>query len=402
MESKIIYAKTKAAFQRELPNISENLKPLVFIEDTKEIWILGKYFSMGTPEVNVLDTNNIITVEVGNSNFTLSSSGDSIVIRKGEGNNIIFSSPALTYINTEYPLKWEPVSKKLSHEKTDVASGSYGETASSDNVNLITIPWFTVDDWGHLVSANNRNIKIRDYVEQLTSDTTSGTYNLLLGYSNNSLSETNPTRKASGLSFDASTKNLVVEGGIAARGDSTVSGNLTVLNGQIIGDVQGNITGTATPKIHLSEQPEYGGASTELYGHVKLQDELLVEPEPSSNNVDVSSPNVLRGVAATPRMVWEVKQELLGGIDAVSKIKTVEINNTSIDSENFPSTLTIKTEKGLKGGIDPVTKEFKFSAIEITGFDELNNLTIIEDNLEFTNDFNINQQKVSIRWDEIN
>lgn len=402
MESKIIYAKTKAAFQRELPNIPENLKPLVFIEDTKEIWVLGKYFSMGTPEVNVLDNNNIITVEVGNSNFTLSSSGDSIVIRKGEGNNIIFSSPALTYINTEYPLKWEPVAKKLSHEKTGVASGSYGETASSDNVNLITIPWFTVDAWGHLVSANNRNIKIRDYVEQLTSDTISGTYNLLLGYSNNSLSETNPIRKASGLSFDASTKNLIIEGGIAARGDSTVSGNLTVLNGQIIGDVQGNVTGTATPKIHLSAQPEYGGASTELYGHVKLQDKLLVEPEPSSNNVDASSPNVLRGVAATPRMVWEVKQELLEGIDAVSKIKTVEINNTSIDFENFPSTLVIKTEKGLKGGIDPTTKEFKFSAIEISGFDELKNLTIIEDNLEFTDDFNINQQKVSIRWDEIN
>ena len=35
-------------------------------------------------------------------------------------------------------------------------------------------------------------------------------------------------------------------------------------------------------------------------------------------------------------------------------------------------------------------------------FNELNNLTIIEDSLEFTNDFNINQQKVSIRWDEIN
>ena len=142
----------------------------------------------------------------------------------------------------------------MSHEKTGVASGSYGETASSDNVNLITIPWFTVDAWGHLVSANNRNIKIRDYVEQLTSDTTSGTYNLLLGYSNNSLSETNPIRKALGLSFDASTKNLIIEGGITTGGDSTVSGNLTVLNGQIIGDVQGNVTGTATPKIHLSAQ----------------------------------------------------------------------------------------------------------------------------------------------------
>jgi hypothetical protein len=37
MESKIIYAKTKAAFQRELPNIPPELKPLVFIEDTKEV-----------------------------------------------------------------------------------------------------------------------------------------------------------------------------------------------------------------------------------------------------------------------------------------------------------------------------------------------------------------------------
>jgi len=98
-------------------------------------------------------------------------------------------------------------------------------------------------------------------------------------------------------------KYLTIEGGMNVGGSSTVKGNLTVTDGQIIGDVQGNVTGTATPKIHLSTQPEYGGASTELYGHVKLQDELLVEPEPSSNNVDVSSPNVIRGVAATPRMV---------------------------------------------------------------------------------------------------
>lgn len=402
MESKIIYAKTKAAFQREISNIPEGLNPVVFIEDTREVWIMGNYFSIGSPGVYVTDTNNIIKVEIGLSNFTMSSSGDNIVIRKGDGNNIIFSSSALTSINTEYPLKWDSILKKLTHEKTTITSGSYGETASSDNVSLITIPWFTVDAWGHLTGASNRNIKIRDYVEQLTSNTVSGSYNLLIGYNSNPQAETNPVRKALGLSFDPVSKYLTIEGGMNVGGSSTVKGNLTVTDGQIIGDVQGNVTGTATPKIHLSAQPEYGGASTELYGHVKLQDELLVEPEPSSNNVDVSSPNVIRGVAATPRMVWEVKQELLGGIDAVGKIKTVEINNTSIDSENFPSTLTIKTEKGLKGGIDPITKEFKFSAIEISGFDELKNLTIIEDNLEFTDDFEISQQKVSLRWNEIN
>ena len=91
MESKIIYAKTKAAFQRELPNIPVNLNPLVIIEDTREIWILGKYFSIGSPGVYVTEENNIINVEIGQSNFTMSSSGDNIVIRKGDDNNIIFS-----------------------------------------------------------------------------------------------------------------------------------------------------------------------------------------------------------------------------------------------------------------------------------------------------------------------
>jgi len=66
---------------------------------------MGNYFSIGSPGVYVTDTNNIIKVEIGLSNFTMSSSGDNIVIRKGDGNNIIFSSSALTSINTEYPLK---------------------------------------------------------------------------------------------------------------------------------------------------------------------------------------------------------------------------------------------------------------------------------------------------------
>ncbi len=402
MESKIIYAKTKAAFQREISNIPEGLDPIVFIEDTREVWIMGNYFSIGSPGVYVTDTNNIIKVEIGLSNFTMSSSGDNIVIRKGDGNNIIFSSSALTSINTEYPLKWDSVLKKLTHEKTAISAGSYGETSSSDNVSLITIPWFTVDAWGHLTGATNRNIKIRDYVEQLTSNTVSGSYNLLIGYNSNPQAETNPVRKALGLSFDPVSKYLTIEGGMNVGGSSTITGNLVVIDGQIIGNVQGNVTGTATPKIHLSAQPEYGGASTNLYGHVKLQDELTTAPESTSNNSDINAPNVTRGVAATPKMVWDVKQELLEGIDATNKVKTIEVNQTSINAVDFPSTLVIKTEKGLKGGIDPLTKEFKFSAVEITGFNEENNLIVIEDNLEFTDDFEISQQKVSLRWNEIN
>ena len=402
MESKIIYAKTKDAFQRELPNIPDNLNPLVFIEDTREVWIMGHYFSIGSPGIHVSESNNIITVEVGPSNFTLSSSGDNIVIRKGDGNNIIFSSPALTSINTEYPLNWNTVTKKLIHEKTDIVSGSYGETSSAENVSLLTIPWFTVDSWGHLTSAAERNIKIRDYVEQISSSVISGNYNLLIGYSENSSSETNPVRKAIGLTYNPTTKGINVEGGINIGGDSSVSGNLVVTNGQIIGDVQGNVTGTATPKIHLSTEPEYGGASTELYGHVKLQDELITEPEPSSNNSDINASNVIRGIAATPKMVWDVKQELLGGIDATVKITAINVNNDTIEFEDFPSTLSIKTSKGLKGGINPLTKEITLSSIEIKGYNENKNLITIEDNLEFTDDFEISQQKVSLRWDEHN
>ena len=37
IKSKFIYAKTKAAFEREIPNIPPGLNPIAFIEDTKEM-----------------------------------------------------------------------------------------------------------------------------------------------------------------------------------------------------------------------------------------------------------------------------------------------------------------------------------------------------------------------------
>jgi hypothetical protein len=64
------------------------------------------------------------------------------------------------------------------------------------------------------------------------------------------------------------------------------SGNLIVRNGTIVGKLQGEVTGTATPKIHLSDIPDFGGASTALYGHVRLVDEMPLMPSPSSSNTD--------------------------------------------------------------------------------------------------------------------
>lgn len=401
MKSKIIYSKTKDAFLRELPNIPDNLNPLVFIEDTKEIWILGKYFSIGSPALRITDENNIITIQVGDDDFTLSSANDTLSIKKGTGNNIIFSGTALSSINTEYPLRWNSIEKKLFHEKVNVTPGSYGETSSSDNVNLITIPWFSVNEWGHLTNVIDRNIKIRDYVEQISSSNITGEYNILLGYSNSNSLETNPVRKATGLTFNNILRKLTIEGGFESLGTSHIKGDLLVTEGQIIGDVQGNVTGTATPKIHLSIDPEYGGASTNLYGHVKLQDDLIVEPEPSSQNIDINSATITKGIAASPKMVWDVKQELLNVLQNNSKIKKLKINDTVINSEDFPEVLEVKTEKGLSGGIDPITKELVFSSVEITGYDNDGSQINVENNLKFTKDFTLHNDELSIRWLEI-
>lgn len=398
MKSKFLYAKTKEAFQRELPNIPLNLKPIVFIEDTKEIWVLGNYFSIGSPGVFVTEENNIITVEVGPHNFTMSASGDNIVIRKGTGNNIIFSSNALTSIDALLPLKWDSVNKKLSHEKTTVTPGNYGETSSSDNISLFTIPHFTVDEWGHIVNATNRNIKIRDYVEQNPSTAISGEYNLLLGYTNNELSETNIVRKALGLKFDTILKTLKIEGGIETGANSLFSGDLRVINGVIIGDVQGNVSGTATPKIHLSTQPEYGGASLNLYGHVKLQDTLIGVPETSSNNTDPNSPNVEYGVAASPYLVWTVKDALERQIASSSLFNKIQVNDELLNLLDIGDTVVFKIDNGLTASIHPTTKDIIIKGINITGYSN-NTLITLQDSLEFSRDFNISGNIISLKWE---
>lgn len=406
MQSKIIYAKTKLAFENKLNDTPDEtlkkLSPLVFIEDTREVWINGTYFSVGTPGVSVSEVNDIINVSIGPNGFTMSSSGDNLVIRKGSGNNIIFSSPALVNIDTQFPLKWDVSKKELSHEISGVEQGTYGQTSESDNANLLTIPFMSVDKWGHLLSVDNRNVKIRDYVEQLSSELVTGQYNLLLGYSSNSDSETQPVRKARGITYDANTEKLIVSGGIQAGGDSTVSGNFTVTDGQIIGDVQGNISGTATPKIHLSDEPEYGGASLNLYGHVKLQDRFNGVPAPSSDNSDPESNMVRNGIAASPKLVWDVKEELEQKIEAVDKIQAISINGVTVNKEDFPDELKITTEGGLMGGINPTTGEITFSTVQISGFNENEDEILLEDELEFTKDFEIINNKVSLRWEMIN
>lgn len=102
--SKFIYAKTKAAFEAQIPNIPEGLNPVVFIEDTREMWTCGTYFSIGYPGIQVSEESGLVKVQIGNTNFTLQTSGESLSIRKASGNDIVISSNALSEVNTEPPL----------------------------------------------------------------------------------------------------------------------------------------------------------------------------------------------------------------------------------------------------------------------------------------------------------
>jgi hypothetical protein len=81
-------------------------------------------------------------------------------------------------------------------------------------------------------------------------------------------------------------------------------GNVIVIDGVIEGKVKGEVEGTATPKIHISDIPDYGGASLHTYGHVMLVDEIPDNPERSSSNTDKMNKNVI-ALAASPYAVHD-------------------------------------------------------------------------------------------------
>lgn len=395
MRSKFIYAKTRDGFERHLPNIPQGLDPIAFIEDSNQIWVMGKYFSIGSPSVIVSERDNSIDVNIGDEKFNMSAAGDNLNIRKGSGNNIIFSSAALTAIKTDYPLSWDAVEKKLSHSESGVTAGAYGETSSSDNVNLITVPRIIVDKWGHLTTASNINLKIRDYVEQLNTSGLSGKFRLLVAGTTSPLDEANITRKST-MEYDADTGILHAPEGIQS-GTINVVGDVVVIEGKIKGDVEGSITGTAKPKIHISEDPEYGGASIHTYGHVKLQDNLVMAPPASSDNTDVNNDKV-QAVAASPKMVWDEKVKLEKKIDDLPLIEEIVINGEGVDVSELGGSLGIKVEGGITATIDEGSKEITFRSTSITGFGKNNIKTQLLNNMDLSQDFEVDNGSVYLRW----
>ena len=319
IDKKIVYARKKEEFESLIPTIPEGLNPVVFIEDTREMWTCGTYFSIGYPSIEVSEVSGSVKVQIGNSFFLLTPTGDSISLRKGDGNRIIISSNALNRVDTEPPLKWDASNRKLLHMESGVASGSYGQSTNLGNASVFVVPNFIVDATGHITFAENHNIEIRDYVEQVAPSNQMAERNILLSYNeaNNNM-DTSQVRKANGLTFNDATQRITVAGGMVSDGAVTVNhGDVSVLDGYIIGKLKGDVEGQATPKIHLSLKPEYGGASTKLYGHVKLQDILSRKPDPSSDNENINNTNVVAAIAASPLMVWNAIETAKSYADSI-------------------------------------------------------------------------------------
>ena len=319
IDKKIVYARKKEEFEPLISTIPEGLNPVVFIEDTREMWTCGTYFSIGYPSIEVSEVSGSVKVQIGNSFFLLTPTGDSISLRKGDGNRIIISSNALNRVDTEPPLKWDASNRKLLHMESGVASGSYGQSTNLGNASVFVVPNFIVDATGHITFAENHNIEIRDYVEQVAPSNQMAERNILLSYNeaNNNM-DTSQVRKANGLTFNDATQRITVAGGMVSDGAVTVNhGDISVLDGYIIGKLKGDVEGQATPKIHLSLKPEYGGASTKLYGHVKLQDILSRKPDPSSDNENINNTNVVAAIAASPLMVWNAIETAKSYADSI-------------------------------------------------------------------------------------
>jgi hypothetical protein len=316
--NKIIYLKDAKNLDKLLEEIKPGLNPVIFIESTKQIYTCGTFFNSGDSNVSINEKDGKVSLTIGSETINFSTQGSGISISKS-GNSIVFSSSALTSgeIKTDDILVWDRATKKMSHASSGVIVGNYGQSSKTEKAQTFVVPRITVNSTGHVTNAENITVSIRDQVEQKTSNENLDRP-ILAAISGSLDSETGEVIKSSGVTINTATHDLKVKGGISAvnggvRIDS--DGNLHIKGNIIVdGVLQGNSSGTAIPKVHLSDKPQYGGASTELYGHVRLQDNferkngVIIAPNSSSDNKDNGNEDVV-AIAASPLMVYNALQE---------------------------------------------------------------------------------------------
>ena len=399
IESKIVYAKTKSTFESLKSSIPANLNPIVFIEDTKEVWTCGTYFNLGYPSLLVTEENSIVNITLNDSIVSLIATGDGLSIRKGTGNRIVFNSTSLSSILTEDPLEWLSAERKLIHKESNVVLGTYGPTSQIENASTFQVPYFSVDKYGHIQLAGTTNIGIRDYVEQKAPSTVNQEKSLLLS-SNVGLSSDTTSSEKSTATYNNVLGVLTIPGGLNVTGKTNMSGDLEVTNGYIIGTLQGSVTGDATPKIHADLTPKYGGASLNLYGHVKLQDEFAGIPDASSSNENPNSLTTERGIAASPRLVWNTKTALETLINSKPSIGSILVGTQSLNINTTNQVVEFTGVHGLK--INLVDNKIQLNAIQLSGKNSLGNIRNIDDSLLFGDDFLVSvDNELSLNWLEI-
>lgn len=400
INNKFVYVKNRTVFEELINTIPDGLDPIVFIEDTREVWTCGTYFSMNDPDVFITETSGSVNLNIGKKEINISTSGDSLSIRKGLGDKIIINSTALTQVDTDYPLNWDKITKKLTHSDSGVIEGVYGPTTNVSNASIFSVPYYVVNSTGHIVETGNKNVEIRDYVEQVRPSDQAVERDVLLSYNeSNDQSDTAQVRKANGLKYNDSTKVLNVSGGIRAGGTVEVTdGDLKVVGGKIIGNLEGDITGSAIPKIHLSDKPEYGGASKELYGHVILQDEIVGIPAPSSSNVNNANPDVV-AIAASPYLVYNEIEKAKEYADSLPGIGVIATSTGTIAVTEKQQTVQIVGTNGIS--VSASDNVVVIKGVKITGYHENETQIGIVNNLNFTKDFQIDDNNnVGLRWEE--
>ena len=398
IESKIVYAKTKSTFESLKSSIPANLNPIVFIEDTKEIWTCGTYFNLGYPSLLVTEENSIVNITLNNSVVSLIATGDGLSVRKGTGNRIVFNSTALSSISTEAPLEWLPAERKLIHKESNVVLGTYGPTSQIENASTFQVPYFNVDKYGHVQLAGTTNIGIRDYVEQKAPSTVNQEKSLLISSNVGTETDTTTTEKATA-TYNNVTGTLSVPGGLNVTTDVDIGGDIEV-KGVIIGNLQGSVTGDATPKVHADVSPKFGGASLNLYGHVKLQDKFVGVPEPSSSNDNPNSTTTERGIAASPKLIWDTKTGLEQKINNKPGISAIsgDIGVIAIDAPN--KEIKFKGNNGIS--VEIIDNEVNIKGVQIYGFDSQEIKKTINNELTIGKDFITDDlNEMNIRWLEL-
>ena len=256
MVPKLIYSKTKTAFESYFTDLSVNsqvYKSIVFTEDGY-FWTHGKFFRLFPDSVSTFIASynkNIVTLSDANGinlgefdRGLVSLSGDSIVSVSG-------SNGELT----------------ITHAKKATIAGNYGPAADSDST--INVPKLSYDEYGHIITSGQQVATLNKVLVTQASNAS----NYYLTFSDTNSTSTESIFKASNLYFNPATGALYAT-------DFYKNGS--------------SISTIFAPILHSSSDSTYGVGNSSLYGHLRLSDSILL-----------GSSDVTGGVAATPKAVYD-------------------------------------------------------------------------------------------------